>query len=50
LKEPKVEILGNVDVNFAKGKKGRITIYKGDNPDQLGRSFQKIYSLNEEMT
>lgn len=43
------EIIGNVDVNFSKGKKGRIIIYKGDNPEDLALNFAKVYSLNDEM-
>lgn len=43
------EILGNVDVNFSKGKKGRIIIYKGDAAEDLAANFAKIYSLNEDM-
>ncbi|KAL4512099.1 hypothetical protein ABPG72_005101 [Tetrahymena utriculariae] len=43
------EIIGNVDVNFSKGKKGRIIIYKGDNPEDLALNFAKIYSLNDDM-
>jgi len=43
------EIIGNVDVNFSKGKKGRIIVYKGDNPEELAGNFSKIYSLSDEM-
>lgn len=38
-----------MDVNFSKGKKGRIIIYKGDSADELAFNFAKIYSLNDEM-
>lgn len=26
------DLLGNVDVSYAKGKKAKISIYRGDNP------------------
>ncbi len=32
MKRDKEEPIGNVDVNFSKGRKGRIIIYKGDSP------------------
>ena len=42
--------IGNVDVNFSKGKKkGRIVIYAGDDPVALANNFAKIYSLNDDM-
>lgn len=43
------DIIGNIDVNYSKGKKGRIIIYKGDNPDELALNFAKIYALNDEI-
>ncbi|KRX09182.1 hypothetical protein PPERSA_05851 [Pseudocohnilembus persalinus] len=46
----KGEILGSVDVNYAKGKKSKIVIYKGDNPRKLASGFAKIHNLGEEMT
>lgn len=42
-------VLGNVDVNFQKGKKGKIVIYEGDDPAVLSANFCKIYSLNRDM-
>lgn len=38
-----------MEVNLSKGKKGKIVVYKGDNPEKLANNFAKIYSLNEDM-
>lgn len=45
----KRSILGTVDVNFQKGKKGKIVIYQGDDPSELSANFCKIYSINTDM-
>ena len=38
-----------LDVNIGPGKTGRVSLYKGDDPQYKARSFAQVYQLNEEM-
>lgn len=38
-----------VDVNIGKDKQERITIYKGDNAEDLSREFAGCHNLDEKM-
>lgn len=49
-KKERGELLGNVDVNYAKGKKAKIAIYKGDNARYCAINFAKIHGLSADMT
>mmetsp|Transcript_7653 Transcript_7653/g.1070 ORF Transcript_7653/g.1070 Transcript_7653/m.1070 type:complete len:101 (-) Transcript_7653:161-463(-) len=50
MRKENTDLLGNVDVNYAKGKKAKIAIYRGDDARKCALSFSKIHGLSVDMT
>jgi len=50
IRKDKSELLGTVDVNYAKGKKAKIAIYKGESAAYTAKNFSKIHGLSDNMT
>ncbi|KAL4460907.1 hypothetical protein ABPG74_016379 [Tetrahymena malaccensis] len=44
------KLIGHVDINITKTKKGKITLHEGDNACELAYNFAKIYNISSEMT
>ncbi|EAS01332.2 hypothetical protein TTHERM_00149420 (macronuclear) [Tetrahymena thermophila SB210] len=44
------KLIGHVDINITKTKKGKITLHEGDNASELAYNFSKIYNISSEMT
>lgn len=43
-------LIGHIEVNITKTKKGKISLREGDNPEVLAVEFAKIYGISAEMT